>query len=63
MTAGSTCIAGLPPQAPKQRGIAAMVALPEGDFRLKRRAIRDALAATGHAAHMEALVARRCWAG
>lgn len=36
--------------------IAAAVALPEGDFRRKRRAIRDALAATGHAAHMEELV-------
>src|SRR5215211_1288826 len=28
--------------------IAAMVALPEGDYRRKRRVIRDALAATGH---------------
>ena len=37
--------------------IAAAVALPEGDYRRKRRAIRDALAATGHAAHMEGLVA------
>lgn len=37
--------------------IAATVALPEGDFRRKRRAIRDALVASGHAAHMEGLVA------
>jgi hypothetical protein len=37
--------------------IAASVPLPEGDYRRKRRSIRDALAATGHAAVMEALVA------
>ena len=34
------------------------VMLPEGDYRRKRRAIRDALARTGLAARMEALVAR-----
>ena len=37
---------------------AAAVALPDGDFRRKRRAIRDALATTGLAARMEALVGR-----
>jgi hypothetical protein len=37
--------------------LASTVALPDGDYRRKRRAIRDALAATGHAAHMEELVA------
>ncbi|MFL5334909.1 MAG: hypothetical protein ACJ8H8_17380 [Geminicoccaceae bacterium] len=37
--------------------IAATAALPEGDFRRKRRAIRHALAETGHGAMMEALVA------
>ena len=35
---------------------AAAVVLPEGDYRRKRRAIRDALANTGLAARMEALV-------
>ena len=38
--------------------IAETVVLPEGDYRRKRRAIRDALAATGLAARMDALVAR-----
>ena len=37
---------------------AAAVVLPEGDYRRKRRAIRDALASTGLAARMEALVGR-----
>jgi hypothetical protein len=37
---------------------AAAVALPDGDYRRKRRAIREALARTGLAAEMEALVAR-----
>jgi hypothetical protein len=32
--------------------------LPEGDYRRKRRAIRAALASTGVAARMEALVGR-----
>jgi hypothetical protein len=35
---------------------AAMVVLPAGDYRRKRRAIRDALASTGLAARMDALV-------
>lgn len=43
--------------AAEAEGIAAAVALPEGDYRRKRRAIRDALALTGLAARMEALVA------
>ncbi|MGH6917636.1 MAG: N-6 DNA methylase, partial [Geminicoccaceae bacterium] len=37
---------------------AAAVVLPQGDYRRKRRAIRNALASTGLAARMEALVAR-----
>ena len=37
---------------------AASVVLPEGDYRRKRRAIRDALTRTGLAARMEALVGR-----
>jgi hypothetical protein len=37
---------------------AAAVVLPEGDYRRKRRAIRDALARTGLAGRMEALVSR-----
>ena len=37
--------------------IAATVALPDGDYRRKRRTIREALAATGHAAVMEEAVA------
>lgn len=37
--------------------IAGMVVLPEGDYRRKRRAIRDALAATGLAARIDTLVA------
>jgi hypothetical protein len=37
---------------------AAAVVLPDGDYRRKRRVIRDALATTGLAARMEALVAR-----
>lgn len=37
--------------------IAAAVALPLGDYRRKRRAIRDALAQTGLAARMDGLVA------
>jgi hypothetical protein len=36
----------------------AAVVLPEGDYRRKRRAIRDVLASTGLAARMEALVGR-----
>jgi hypothetical protein len=36
---------------------ASAVMLPEGDFRRKRRAIRDALARTGLAARMDTLVA------
>jgi hypothetical protein len=35
---------------------AAAVVLPEGDYRRKRRAIRDALASTGLGACMEGLV-------
>jgi hypothetical protein len=38
--------------------VAAAVKLPEGDYRRKRRAIRDALAEAGLAARMDALVAR-----
>ncbi|MCC7276561.1 MAG: N-6 DNA methylase [Alphaproteobacteria bacterium] len=38
--------------------VAAAVALPEGDYRRKRRAIRDALAAAGLTVRMEALVGR-----
>lgn len=37
--------------------VARTVALPGGDYRRKRRAVRDALAETGLAARMEALVA------
>jgi hypothetical protein len=37
---------------------ASTVVLPDGDYRRKRRAIREALAATGLAGRMEALVAR-----
>lgn len=37
---------------------AAAGVLPEGDYRRKRRAIRDTLARTGLAARMEALVGR-----
>jgi hypothetical protein len=37
---------------------AAAVVLPEGDYRRKRRAIREALAQTGLAARMEGSVAR-----
>jgi hypothetical protein len=37
---------------------AASVVLPEGDYRRKRRAIRDALARTGLSVRMEALVGR-----
>lgn len=37
--------------------IAAAVLLPDGDYRRKRRTIREALAAAGHAAVMEELVA------
>ena len=38
--------------------VASTVVLPEGDYRRKRRAIRDALAGTGLAARREALVGR-----
>ena len=37
---------------------ASVRALPEDDYRRKRRAIRDALTRTGLAARMEALVGR-----
>jgi hypothetical protein len=39
-------------------GVAAAVVLREGDFRRKRRAIREALAQAGLAVRMEALVGR-----
>jgi hypothetical protein len=35
-----------------------VVVLPEGDYRRKRRAMRDALARTGLAARIDALVAK-----
>jgi hypothetical protein len=39
-------------------GTADAVVLPDGDYRRKRRVIRDALTRTGLAARMEALVGR-----
>ena len=44
--------------AAEAEATAQAVVLPEGDYRRKRRAIREALASTGLAARMEALVGR-----
>jgi Eco57I restriction-modification methylase len=55
---GSTLHQELAAAGTEAEATASLVMLPEGDYRRKRRAIRDALASTGLAARMNALVAR-----
>lgn len=56
--AGNALHAALAAVGQEAEAVAASVELPTGDYRRKRRAIRDALAAAGLAARMETLVAR-----
>jgi hypothetical protein len=55
---GSTLHRELATAAAEAEATAEVVALPEGDYRRKRRAIRDTLASTGLAARIDALVAK-----